>query len=73
MLGNKIQGYLDRMTARARPRAIVIRMIYYPLEYGLGQQSRADTRLKALGYNTWLGQLQTARYIVWDNNTQDKE
>lgn len=60
MFGTKIQDYVDRMTAKTRPRAVIICMIYYPLESGLGQQSWADTQLKALGYNTWPGQLQTA-------------
>ncbi|KAJ4990569.1 hypothetical protein SVAN01_04016 [Stagonosporopsis vannaccii] len=60
MFGTQVQEYVDRMTAKIRPQAIIICMIYYPLESGRGQQSWADTQLKALGYNTWPGQLQTA-------------
>ncbi|OAL54573.1 hypothetical protein IQ07DRAFT_558799 [Pyrenochaeta sp. DS3sAY3a] len=60
MFGAKIQDYISRMTAKTRPRAVVVCMIYFPLEAGLGQQSWADVQLKALGYNSYPGQLQTA-------------
>lgn len=71
MFGNKIQDYVERMTAKIKPRAIIICMIYYPLESGLGQQSWADTQLKALGYNTWPGQLQTAISTLYKIATRD--
>ena len=71
MFGEKIQDYVDRMTAKTRPQAVVVCMIYYPLESGLGQQSWADTQLKALGYNTWPGQLQTAISTVYRTATQN--
>lgn len=70
MFGAKIQDYIDRMTAKTRPRAVIVCMIYFPLEFGLGQQSWADTQLKALGYNTWPGQLQTAIATLYRLATQ---
>lgn len=60
MFGTKVQTYVERVTARTKPRAVIICMIYFPLESGLGQKSWADTQLMALGYNTWPRQLQTA-------------
>ncbi|KAF3044923.1 hypothetical protein E8E11_006705 [Didymella keratinophila] len=70
MFCDKVQDYVDHVTARTRPRAIIICMIYYPLESGLGQSSWADTQLKALGYNTWPGQLQTAISTLYRTATQ---
>ncbi|KAF2627135.1 hypothetical protein BU25DRAFT_69874 [Macroventuria anomochaeta] len=71
MFGNKIQDYVDRMTAKTRPRAVIICMIYFPLESGLGQHSWADTQLKTLGYNTWPGQLQTVISTLYRTATQN--
>ncbi|KZM27134.1 uncharacterized protein EKO05_0009004 [Ascochyta rabiei] len=71
MFGPRIQDYVERLTAKARPRAVIICMIYFPLEWGLGQQSWADTQLKALGYNTWPGQLQTAISTLYRMATQN--
>jgi hypothetical protein len=73
MFGTKVQNYVDRMTAKTRPRAIIICMIYFPLESGLGQQSWADTQLKTLGYNTWPEQLQTAISTLYRTATQKIE
>jgi hypothetical protein len=36
MFGTKVQEYVTRMTAKTKPRAVVICMIYFPLESGLG-------------------------------------
>lgn len=71
LFGSKIQDYVDRMTVKTRPRAVIICMIYYPLESGLGQQSWADMQLKALGYNTWPSQLQTAISTLYQTATRN--
>ncbi|KAJ8118553.1 hypothetical protein OPT61_g489 [Boeremia exigua] len=71
MFRSNVQNYVDRMTAKTRPRAIIICMIYYPLEAGLGQRSWADTQLRALGYNLWPGQLQTAIRTLFRIGTQE--
>lgn len=60
VFGSSVQDYIYRMTAKTRPRVIIVCMIYFPHESGLGQQSWADMQLKALGYSIWPRQLQTA-------------
>ncbi|KAG9203838.1 hypothetical protein G6514_001999 [Epicoccum nigrum] len=70
MFGKNIQDYVDRLTAKTRPRAVIICMIYFPLESGLGQTSWADAQLKALGYNTWPGQLQAAIKTLYETATR---
>jgi hypothetical protein len=59
LFGTKIEDYITRMTATTKPRAVIVCMIYYPLEAQYKQQSWADVQLKALGYNTFPGRLQT--------------
>lgn len=71
MFGSKVQDYVDRMTVRTRPRAVIVCMIYYPLESGLGQRGWADAQLKALGYNTCPGQLQAAIGTLFRLATQN--
>lgn len=70
LFGHNIQSYVDRLTAKTRPRAVVICMIYFPLESGLGQTSWADAQLKALGYNSWPGQLQAAIKTLFETATR---
>eukprot|EP00938_MAST-03A_sp_MAST-3A-sp1_P004677 g4677.t1 len=52
----RIQNYLRRLTAKTKPRAILINMIYYPDEKSTG--SWADRTLNILGYNSNPGKLQ---------------
>lgn len=73
LFGTNIQDYVDRMTAKTRPRAVIICMIYFPLESGLGQTSWADAQLKALGYNSWPGQLQAAIKTLYETATRGIE
>ncbi|KAF2829063.1 hypothetical protein CC86DRAFT_368171 [Ophiobolus disseminans] len=60
LFGTKVQDYIVRLTAKTKPRAVVVCMIYFPLEAQFGQQSWAELQLKALGYNSFPGQLQEA-------------
>ena len=71
MFGTKVQDYIARITSRIKPRAVIVCMIYFPLETGLGQQSWADTQLKALGYNSSPGQLQTAIRAMYEIATKE--
>ena len=48
MFGTKVENYVTRLTAKTKPRAVIVCMIYFPLESGLGQTSWADAQLKAL-------------------------
>jgi hypothetical protein len=70
MFGAKIQKYLERLTAQTKPRAIIVCMIYFPLESGLGQKGWADLQLRALGYNTWPTQLQAAIHSIYERATK---
>jgi hypothetical protein len=70
LFGNKIEDYVTRMTATTKPRAVIVCMIYFPLEAQFGQQSWADVQLKALGYNTFPGQLQTAIRAMYEIATK---
>lgn len=60
MFGAQIENYIARLTSKTKPRVVIVCMIYFPLETGLGQSSWADHQLKALGYNWYPGQLQAA-------------
>ncbi|KAF2121638.1 hypothetical protein BDV96DRAFT_609623 [Lophiotrema nucula] len=61
LFGTKVQDYITRIVSKQKPKAVIVCMIYFPLESGAGpQQSWAEAQLKALGYNRWPSQLQTA-------------
>lgn len=70
LFGTKIQDYTSRLVSKTKPRAVIVCMIYYPLESGLGQTSWADVQLKALGYNQWPGQLQAAIKQMYESATK---
>ena len=70
MFGTKIQDYITRLTATTKPRAVIVCMIYYPLEAGRGQQGWADVHLRALGYNSYPQQLQTAIRAMYEIATK---
>ncbi|KAF1937587.1 hypothetical protein EJ02DRAFT_50086 [Clathrospora elynae] len=69
--GTKIQNYVVRLVAKTKPRAVIVCMIYFPLESGLGQTSWADTQLKAMGYNSSPGQLQAAIRTIYEIATKE--
>jgi hypothetical protein len=70
MFGTQIQDYVTRMTAKTRPRAVIICMIYFPLEAEFKQKSWAEMQLKALGYNSYPVQLQTAIRAMYEIATK---
>jgi hypothetical protein len=69
LFGKKIQDYVARVTSKRKPRAVIVCMIYYPLEASAGQHGWADTQLKVLGYGRWPGQLQAAIKQIYDSAT----
>lgn len=71
MFGTKIQDYIERLTSVTKPRAVIVCMIYFPLESGLGQESWADMQLKALGYNSYPKQLQAAIRAMYEIATKE--
>lgn len=61
MFGDQVKAYVSRIIERQKPRAVIICMIYYPLEASASMQnSWADLPLKLLGYNRYPDQLQVA-------------
>jgi len=56
---NGVQEYISKLVAKEKPRAVIVCMIYYPLEEST-DPSWADLPLKTLGYNSNPGKLQTA-------------
>jgi hypothetical protein len=71
IFGAKVQDYVARLTAVTKPRAVIVCMIYFPLEAQFGQKSWADMQLKALGYNMFPGQLQTAIGAMYEQATKE--
>ena len=72
IFGKKMRSYIARMTEKQMPRAVIVCMIYFPLEAGAGDQSSwADMPLQLLGYNRFPGQLQTAIRKIYDTATNE--
>jgi hypothetical protein len=61
MFKDQVEAYIHRLVEKQKPRAVIVCMIYYPLEADASKQkSWADVPLKLLGYNWFPGQLQAA-------------
>ncbi|KAF2249327.1 hypothetical protein BU26DRAFT_316300 [Trematosphaeria pertusa] len=71
LFGTKVEDYITRLTLRTKPRAIIVCMIYFPLEAKYGQQSWADMQLKVLGYNRNPEQLQIAIRKMYEIATHE--
>lgn len=57
----KVEAYISRLVEKNKPRAVIVCMIYFPLEAQAAKQPGwADLPLRLLGYNLFPGQLQTA-------------
>jgi hypothetical protein len=68
---DQVQAYVSRLVEKHKPRAVIVCMIYYPLEAGASKQtSWADVPLKLLGYNLFPGQLQTAIKAIYEVATK---
>lgn len=74
MFNDQTKAYISRMIDKQKPRAVIISMIYFPLEAGAGAQpSWADTQLKALGYGRYPSQLQAAIKKLYEQATSTIE
>ena len=61
MFNAQVKSYVSRIIEKQKPRAVIICMIYFPLEASASmQKSWADLPLRLLGYNRHPEQLQTA-------------
>lgn len=69
LFGTKIKDYITRLTAEEKPSAVIVCMIYYPLEARRGQSGWADWALGALGYSWWPAQLQAAIKQIYHSAT----
>ena len=59
------------MVEKQKPRAVIVCMIYYPLQSDCSHQSSwADLPLKLLGYNRNPGQLQAAIKSMYETATK---
>jgi len=68
---DQIEAYVSRLVEKQKPRAVIVCMIYFPLEAGVSKQrSWADLPLKALGYNWFPGQLQAAIRAMYELSTK---
>ena len=71
MFKNQVQSYVSRLVEKHKPRAVIVCMIYYPLEANASkQESWADVPLKLLGYNRFPRQLQTAIMKMYELATK---
>ena len=60
MFKDQTEAYISKIVEKQKPRAVIVCMIYFPLEPGLSKgKGWADSQLKALGYDWFPGQLQT--------------
>jgi hypothetical protein len=71
MFKDQIEAYVSRLVEKQKPRAVIVCMIYYPLEaVASKQKSWADLPLKALGYNRWPERLQAAIQAMYEFATK---
>jgi hypothetical protein len=63
------ESYIKRLTAKTKPRAVIVCMIYFPLEKQYGQSSWADVQLKTLGYERDPSILQEAIRKMYEMGT----
>ena len=70
LFGTQTENYINRLCPKTKPRAVVLCMIYFPLEAQYGQEGWADLPLKALGYSRNPGKLQTAIRQMYEMGTK---
>jgi hypothetical protein len=70
LFGTQTEAYINRLCSKTKPRAVVLCMIYFPLEAQYGQKGWADLPLKALGYNSNPVKLQTAIRQMYEMGTK---
>ncbi|KAK7187512.1 hypothetical protein DPSP01_003809 [Paraphaeosphaeria sporulosa] len=70
LFGSKTANYVERLCSRTKPRAVIICMIYFPLEAQYGQRGWGDKALKALGYGRDPRKLQAAIRAMFEMGTK---
>ena len=67
---DKVERYVAALTAKTKPRCVVICMIYYPCE-SAGQESWAAPMFRALGYDASPQRLQAAIHAMCEHATRE--
>ena len=68
---SRVEEYIAKLVERVKPRAVIVCMIYFPLEAQAAKQKGwADIPLRALGYNGFPERLQTAIRKMYELGTQ---
>ena len=68
---SRVEEYVTKLVGKNKPRAVIVCMIYFPLEAQAAKQKGwADVPLRALGYNGSPGRLQTAIQKMYELGTQ---
>lgn len=70
---DEVAAYVSKLVEKQKPRAVIICMIYYPLEKSASQTSWADVPLKALRYDSFPQKLQTGIRKMYELATQKIE
>ena len=74
MFKAQTEVYTSRLVSKQKPRAVIVCMVYFPLEASASSQtSWADTQLKMLGYGKYPGQLQAAIKQIFASATSKVE
>ncbi|KAF9739486.1 hypothetical protein PMIN06_001093 [Paraphaeosphaeria minitans] len=68
--GAKTENYVELLCSETKPRAVIICMIYFPLETQYGQRGWGDKALRALGYGSDPGKLQAAIRAMFEMGTK---
>lgn len=68
---SRVEEYVTKLVEKNKPRAVIVCMIYFPLEAQAAKQKGwADVPLRALGYNGSPGRLQTAIQKMYELGTE---
>lgn len=71
MFKSQVELYISKMVEKQKPRAVIVCMIYFPLEAeAASQKGWADLPLRALGYNRSPIRLQTVIAKMYELATQ---
>lgn len=71
LFGREVAKYINALVATTKPAAVIVCMIYQPLESGLSpEKSWADAQLKALKYDTLPEKLQAAIRTMYAQATK---
>ncbi|KAJ4351514.1 uncharacterized protein N0V89_006857 [Didymosphaeria variabile] len=69
LFGTQTENYINRICSKTKPRAIILCMIYFPLEAKYGQRGWGDTALRCLGYSRDPEKLQAAIRMMFELGT----